>query len=374
MFGWNAYIPSKSRRRSLVNRYNLDFPGTSKSRVLFTAFTNQEIVLSTTHGMEGQVASRQLASSGKSIGQRIKHFFSIINWPYAITFSLMHALALLILHPYFFSWAAVICFWVSVVIFGQLAIPIGYHRLMAHHSFKTPKWFERTLVTLAMCAGQETPARWVAWHRMHHLHSDEHEDPHSPMVSFIWAHVNWLVYEQNHRGQSFARYEKYARDVLRDPYYMWLEKIKFASPMFFLGHALLFFLVTWLVTGMFMGFTAAAWQLTLGIFVWGVIARTVWVWHITWSVNSLAHIFGYRNFETSDASKNNWFVTLLTSGEGWHNNHHADQASATVQIRWWEIDINYYIIWLFSKVGLAWAIVLPRHKRQRDLSDPGVTT
>lgn len=294
---------------------------------------------------------------------------TVINWPYAITFCLLHSLALLIFVPFFFSWWGVFSFFAGVVLFGQLAIPIGYHRLLAHHSFRSPTWFERTLATLALCAGQETPARWVAWHRLHHLHSDEVKDPHSPIVGFFWAHINWLVHEDNRSGRSFALYEKYARDVLRDPYYMWLEKIKYASPIFYLLHAAIITLFAGGLAYAIYGSMQFAIQLAASVLVWGVIARTVWVWHITWSVNSLTHLFGYRNFETSDDSRNNWFVTLLTSGEGWHNNHHADQASATVRIRWWEIDINYWFILLFARLGLAWDIVPPRHLRRQRIEE-----
>jgi len=287
-----------------------------------------------------------------------------INWPYAGTFLVLHGLALLVFVPWFFSWAGFIAFFLGVLVFGQLAIPIGYHRLLTHKSFRTPKWFERTLATLAMCSGQETPARWVAWHRIHHQHSDHHEDPHSPLVSFFWSHVNWLVHESNGSGKTFARYEKYARDILRDPYYMWLEKIRYASPIFFMAHAIVYAAITGIVTVAIYGWGMTALQLSTSIFLWGVIARTVWVWHITWAVNSLTHLFGYRNFDTPDGSRNNWFVTLLTGGEGWHNNHHADQASATVQIRWWEFDLSFYAIKLMERIGLASHIVPPRHIRE----------
>ena len=118
-----------------------------------------------------------------------------VRWDYVIVFGVTHVLALLIFVPYFFSWTAVACFAVSVFVFGLLGIPIAFHRMLAHKSFKSPKWFERTLVTLAMCTAQETPARWVAWHRKHHNHSDEQEDPHSPRVSFFWSHLDWLFHE-----------------------------------------------------------------------------------------------------------------------------------------------------------------------------------
>ncbi len=254
---------------------------------------------------------------------------------------------------------------VLAILFGQLAIPIGYHRLLTHRSFKAPKWFERTIATAAMCAGQETPARWVAWHRMHHLHSDHVDDPHTPLVSFFWSHMNWLVHESRDNMKTFAMYDKYARDILKDPYYLWIEKIPLASGVFFAVHAVVFLIVSWVICISIYGIGTESTQLTASLFVWGVAARTVLIWHITWTVNSLTHLYGYRNFDTPDGSRNNWFVALLTSGEGWHNNHHADQSSATVQIRWWEFDINYYVIRLFKVFGLASNIVPPRHIREQ---------
>jgi len=320
---------------------------------------------------EGQEA---FASSALPDGTRLAPPSQVdltrINWSYAGTFLALHLLTLLCFVPWFFSWIGFIAFFLGVVLFGQLAIPIGYHRLLTHRSFRTPKWFERTLATLAMCAGQETPARWVAWHRIHHQHSDHQEDPHTPLVSFFWAHMNWLVHESNGQGRTFARYEKYARDILRDPYFMWIEKIRYASPIFFVLHAILYLAVTASLSVAYYGWGSSALQLTSSVFLWGVVARTVWVWHITWAVNSLTHLFGYRNFDTPDGSRNNWFVTLLTSGEGWHNNHHADQASATVQIKWWEIDINFYIIKMLEKIGLASHIIPPRHIREAGRRKP----
>ncbi len=148
-----------------------------------------------------------------------------VRWDYIIFFATLHLVALLVLLPYFFTWQGVATFVIGVLVFGQLAIPIGYHRLLAHKSFQCSKWFERTLVTLAMCTAQETPAQWVAWHRRHHVHSDQPDDPHTPRVSFLWSHINWLIFEKRNRLQTFSMYEKYARDILSDRYYLWIEKL-----------------------------------------------------------------------------------------------------------------------------------------------------
>ncbi len=289
-----------------------------------------------------------------------------IRWDYLGFFTVLHLLTLLVFVPWFFSWSGVVAFVAGVIVFGQLGVPIGYHRLLTHRSFRTPKWFEHLLVTLAMCSGQETPARWVAWHRMHHANSDQHRDPHSPRLGLMWAHVNWTVYESRTVLATFAMYQKFARDILSDPYYRWIERVPFAAGTFFIAHAALYAVLALASCVLILGNTAEAYRMTASLFVWGVAARTVWTWHITWSVNSIGHVFGYRNYETQDDSRNNWFVTLLTSGEGWHNNHHADPASASMQHRWWEIDINYYLIRLFGAVGLADQIIRPRIHRHRE--------
>jgi stearoyl-CoA desaturase (delta-9 desaturase) len=295
--------------------------------------------------------------------QAVQAAFANFQWDQAISIALLHALALLVLVPYLFSWTGVGAFVFGLLVFGQIGIPICYHRQLTHRSFRTSKWLERSFVVLALCSAQQTPAKWVAWHRKHHSLSDKPDDPHSPLVSFLWAHFGWLCVEDRElTDHSF--FEKYARDVLEDPFYFYLERHRTAMIWIYLAHALAIFLVglgaAWLV----LGEGPAAVQVALSVLVWGVIARTVYVWHITWSVNSLSHLHGYRNFETSDDSRNNWFVALITGGEGWHNNHHADQSAATVQHRWWEIDLNYYVIKALEAVGLA-SHVIPSASRRR---------
>jgi fatty-acid desaturase len=286
-----------------------------------------------------------------------------INWEYAIPVGVIHLLALLVLVPWLFSWAGVVVMFIGVTVFGQLGIPVCYHRQLTHRSFRTPKWLERFFVTLALCSAQDTPAKWVAWHRMHHNHSDEQEDPHSPLVNFLRSHFGWLFY-YNATTTNFSAYQKYARDILEDPFYMYLEKHRTVAGWIYLAHAVVFFAVGLMAGWLVYGYEMAALQLALSLFVWGVLARTVWVWHITWAVNSLSHMFGYRNYATSDQSRNNWFVAAITGGEGWHNNHHEDQASASVQHRWWELDPNYYIIKSLEWTGLATHVIPPRWKRQ----------
>ena len=161
-------------------------------------------------------------------------------------------------------------------------------------------------------------------------------------------------------ANSIALYGKYAPDILRDKFYMALEK----SPVWVLIyplHAIPFF-----AAGAAFGWAIGASPLQLGLswLVWGVLVRTVVVWHITWSVNSLTHMFGYTNYKSDDHSKNNWLIGIIAVGEGWHNNHHHDPVSASNQHRWWEIDITYYYILLLKGLGLAKDVVPPKHVRR----------
>lgn len=282
-----------------------------------------------------------------------------VLWTYAIPIAVIHLLALLACWPWLFSWLGLALFIVGVFVFGQ-GINLCYHRLLTHRSFKVPRWFEHVLVVLALCCMEDTPAKWVATHRYHHNHSDEQPDPHSPLVNFLWAHVGWLVI-QNPGTRNIAVYRKYARDILEDPFYMTLEKTTLA-PMIYLIHAAAFFLLGFVV-GCATGTPTAGVQLGLSLLVWAVILRTVAVWHITWSVNSITHLFGYRNHETGEHSRNNWIIGILAVGEGWHNNHHYDPASACCQHKWWEIDVTWYVIKLLKALGLATAIIPPKHVR-----------
>ncbi|HWB00483.1 MAG TPA: fatty acid desaturase [Pirellulales bacterium] len=286
----------------------------------------------------------------------------VVRWDYAASIVVIHLLAMCVFIPWLFSWAGLVAMVLGVNVFGQLGVPIGYHRLLTHRSFCVPRWLERSFVVMALCCAQDTPARWVSWHRKHHQHSDEQDDPHSPLVTFFWSHVGWLLIDNRETLRASA-YDKYARDILRDPFYMHLEKHRSTAALIYLGHALLFFLVGLAVGWSTTGRAIAGLQLALSLLVWGVLLRTVYVWHITWAVNSLTHLFGYRNFPTADDSRNNWFVAFITGGEGWHNNHHHDPTSASVQRRWYEFDLNYYFISALKWVRLASDVVPPKHLR-----------
>jgi fatty-acid desaturase len=263
--------------------------------------------------------------------------------------------------PWLFSWTGLIVAFIGVQVYGGLGINIGYHRLLTHRSFKCPLWLERTFVVVALCCMEDAPGSWVATHRMHHNDSDEEPDPHSPLVTFLWSHMGWLMFE-NRDVRTMASYDRYARDVLRDPFYMKLQR-SLLPIWIYIAHAVLYYAIGFAI-GCATGGLAGGVQFGSSLLVWGVIVRTVLVWHITWSVNSLTHLFGYRNYESQDNSRNNWLVSLLANGEGWHNNHHVDPASATTSHRWWEIDLIYVFIHALSLVGLVHDIIPPRHRRQ----------
>ena len=265
----------------------------------------------------------------------------------------IHLLALLAFVPYFTSWTAVIVGLVAAQFFNEFGITLCYHRLLSHRSLKVPKWFERFLVFVGIGCLEDTPARWVTVHRSHHQHSDTESDPHTPRVSFWWAHVGWLFYFNRHSFNT-STYQKYSRDILEDPFYMAFEKNRWLIAWIYLGQAALFPLAGYLIGG-----TQMAWQ----FLVWGVFVRTVIVWHLSWSVNSLTHLWGYRSYDTPENSRNSLLLGILCSGDGWHNNHHQDPTAASTQRRWWELDLTYYTIKLLSLVGLATEVVPPREKR-----------
>ena len=275
---------------------------------------------------------------------------------YAVTVGLYHLMALLALLPWLFSWTGVVLAVLGLYVFGSLGINLYYHRLLTHRGLVVPRWVEYILGVVGVCCMQDTPARWVAVHRRHHEHADQPPDPHSPLVNFFWGHVGWMLVENGDLSR-LAIYERYAKDIVRDPFQKWLER---RYGWIVLAHWVAFFAVgaaTSLVGG---GTTMEALQFGASLLVWGVFVRTVLVWHITWSVNSLGHLWGYRNYETGEDSRNNVVVALISNGEGWHNNHHADPRSARHGHRWYELDIIYLTICVMAALGLARNVVVTK--------------
>jgi sn-1 stearoyl-lipid 9-desaturase len=254
-----------------------------------------------------------------------------INW---ITTGFMIAFHLgAIAALFFFTWKAfaVACFlwWVS----GSLGIGMGYHRLLTHRGYKTPKWLEYFLTICATTAMEGGPIFWVATHRIHHQFSDHEGDPHSPIDGKWWAHMGWILMGKSMHHDTTTR-AKYVPDLAKDKFHVWITKYHYVSSI---------------VVGLIL--------LAIGglpFLLWGTFMRTVVGLHATWMVNSITHTWGSRRFATHDLSTNNWWVgSLLTFGEGWHNNHHAHPVSARHGLAWYEFDINWYGIWILKKLGLA---------------------
>jgi fatty-acid desaturase len=284
-------------------------------------------------------------------------------WPYFIAFLFYHAMAVLALVPWLFSWTGLALWLLGFYVFGTLGINLCYHRLLTHRSFNCPKWLEHVFAIIGVCCLQDTPARWVAVHRLHHQHSDEPSDPHSPLAGFFWGHMFWLI-RSNKELERMQLYEHYAKDILRDRFYFKLER----NLMWVWVNLIQWFV--FYVVGFGIGYVAGdSWldgmQFGLSLLVWGVFLRTVSVWHITWSVNSVAHIWGYRNYETDENSRNNVLVGIWSNGEGWHNNHHAQPRSAAHGHKWWELDVTWITIWALKQVGLARDVV-PINKKMAE--------
>jgi fatty-acid desaturase len=239
---------------------------------------------------------------------------------------------------WFTTWKAVAVFVLLHLIFGGVGICIGYHRLLTHRSFKTPRVVEYALALMGALCMQGGPIEWVALHRKHHQHSDSEGDPHSAREGFWWSHAWWVLWTPS-RSTWDSITARYAPDLRRVGFYRLLERTHY---LFSLALGLLLFYF-------------GGWAFV----VWGWFIRLVFTYHSTWLVNSASHAFGYRNFKVKDLSTNCWWVALLSNGEGWHNNHHAFPSSARHGLRWWEIDVSYILIRTMKAVGLAWDLRLP---------------
>jgi len=270
-----------------------------------------------------------------------------VDWFNANGIVTLHLLLPIVIISGMVSWEAIIFMICAIFCFATLGINLCYHRLLTHRSFSVPKWLEYFLAVLGMCNLQHSPIRWVATHRHHHKYTDEQDDPHSPKVNFFWGHCGWLLWKNDYTA-SVDMIDRYARDLARDRFYLLMEKNQ-NWVWFYFFHLVLIFLVGEVFWGQGMLFL-----------LWGGLIRTVVVWHITWSVNSFAHIYGYRSNDTPDTSRNNWLVGLFAVGEGWHNNHHAQPRSAKHGFAWWELDITYLLILILKYIGLAKDIRLPR--------------
>lgn len=274
-----------------------------------------------------------------------------LDWPVVIWIALVHVGALAA--PFVFTWKAVGLLLFLCWLTGGIGVCLGYHRQLTHGSFTTyrpVRWF---LALLGGLSGEGSALTWVANHRKHHAFSDQQGDPHSPRDGGLWSHMLWFMPNFG-RGHYAELHGKYAPDLQKDPVFRWLH-VLFLPSHFLLGGFLF-------ALGYFGWDAYTGWSFV----VWGMFLRLVVVLHSTWFVNSATHMWGYRNYRTSDDSTNLWWVAVLTFGEGWHNNHHAFQRMARHGHRWWEFDPTYLAICVLEKLGLAWNVVHDVPGRHRD--------
>ncbi|GAB4554280.1 MAG: acyl-CoA desaturase [Phycisphaerales bacterium] len=256
---------------------------------------------------------------------------------------------------------------VGMYLLTALGVTVGYHRYFTHRSFNTPRPVGVALAILGSMAVEGPVLRWVATHRRHHQHSDQEGDPHSPhthgdgvwgTLRGIWhAHMGWLfgssafiaLRSRNGEGNSSARYVK---DLESDGWWRWMSHL----------------FPVWVLLGLLLpaaigGLATMSWMGVLLGFIWGGLVRVLVLHHVTWSINSVCHLWGTRPFRSHDHSRNNAIFGVLALGEGWHNNHHAFPTSARHGLRWWELDVSWMLIWAMSKIGLASDLRVPAPER-----------
>lgn len=256
-----------------------------------------------------------------------------VMYPQVLPFILVHAGCFAAIWSGVSWQAVVICavlYWLRM-----FAITAGYHRYFSHRAYATSRVFQFILAFLAQSSAQKSVLWWAAKHRHHHLHSDTAQDVHSPRhKGFLYSHLGWIFYRQ-HDATDLVK----VSDLASYPELMWLHKLELL-PAFVLA-GLCFLIAGW--SGLVVGF------------LWS----TVLVYHGTFCINSLAHVHGRRRYVTGDDSRNNWLLALVTMGEGWHNNHHAYQASARQGFHWYEIDLTYYILVALSWLGIVRDLKMP---------------
>jgi stearoyl-CoA desaturase (Delta-9 desaturase) len=272
-----------------------------------------------------------------------------VEWVRVIPFILVHLVCLSAIWVGF-SWVGLLV-GLALMQLRMFGITGFYHRYFSHRAFKTSRVVQFMGAFLGASSGQRGPIWWSAHHRNHHKFSDEPEDAHSPIQhGFLWSHTGWFLNRKN-----FGTDERVVKDWMKYPELRWLDRFDFLAPVS-LGFAIF-------GLGMFLEAYFPVLE-TNGpqMLVWGFMISTVLLYHATYCVNSFAHIFGKRRFKTRDDSRNNWWVALLTLGEGWHNNHHYYQNSVRQGFYWWEIDISFYALKVMSWFGLVWDLKpVPKH-------------
>jgi stearoyl-CoA desaturase (delta-9 desaturase) len=251
-----------------------------------------------------------------------------IQWLKSVPFLGAHAVAIAtpFVSPFAWRWVALAAALYAVRMF---AITAGYHRYFAHRAYRTSRAFQLVLAVLGAAAAQKGPLWWAAHHRDHHRFSDGPGDVHSPLErGFWWSHVGWIL----SRRYDATRIDR-VKDLARYPELVWLDRWHLVP-------------AAALATGLFLAAGTPA-------LLWGFFVSTVLLWHGTFAINSLAHLFGRQRYATGDGSRNGLALALLTLGEGWHNNHHFYPSAASQGFFWWEVDLSFYALRALAAVGVV---------------------
>ena len=276
-----------------------------------------------------------VAPSGSPVAEPAAHGWRSYLRITTVLFGLVH-LAAIAGAVWFWSWGGLVLAIASYFV-RMVIVTAGYHRYFAHRSFKTSRAFQFLLALGAQSSAQKGVLWWAGHHRFHHKNSDTPADIHSVRRSGFWhSHLGWILgNEWDHTNTA----------VISD-----LTKYR---ELRFLNHSAVMLLPAVAL--------ALAFALLGGVHgvVWGFFVSTVMLWHGSFSINSLSHMFGKRRYETTDDSRNNWALALLTTGEGWHNNHHHYQSSANQGFRWWEIDVTFYVLRVLAFLGFIWDLRRP---------------
>jgi stearoyl-CoA desaturase (delta-9 desaturase) len=256
-----------------------------------------------------------------------------IAWAKCIPFLIMHALALATPFLVGISWGLVALALASYYA-RMLFVCTAYHRYFAHRTFKTGRVYQFIMAFLASTATQKGILWWASHHRRHHKYSDLPGDVHSPLGGFFWSHMGWVMSDK-YEATDYDR----IRDFAKYPELVWLNK-------WWIVPTVAYAVVLWLI---------GSWPWLM----WGFFLSTVVLWHGTFTVNSIAHVWGKRRYATPDTSRNNGWFMFITLGEGWHNNHHYFQAAANQGFFWWEVDVAYYYLLALKALGIVWDVKTP---------------
>ena len=266
-----------------------------------------------------------------------------IDWMRVIPFIILHLSCFMIFFVGF-SWTAlVVC--MSLFAIRMFAITGFYHRYFSHKTFRTSRFVQCLFAMIGATAVQRGPLWWAAHHRGHHMHSDTTEDKHSPKEhGFIWSHMGWFLTKSN-----FVTNTKLIRELIRFPELRIIDRFDLLMP-------LALSISLWVIGYYLEQYEPSLHTNGFQLFIWGFSVSTIMLYHATFLVNSVAHQWGKKRYETKDTSRNNFLIAILTFGEGWHNNHHHYPGSARQGFYWWEIDLTYYVLKFLAMMGIIWDV------------------